>query len=665
MSGMGGMDMGSTGLFQSENMRVARALWYIVAAVVCVLGSRALVDYLRLRLAKRVSTERTSVPSRPKNVLWQSYDTLVTSLRELTYPATRPFDGYVLRHLTPPPLGKSLLILTYWTIILIMLWTNVLLGPGSILYGYRWEKPAFRAGWVSVTQVPLLYALSCKFNIISILTGISYERLNWLHRWVARTLFLTVIVHWAYFFHEWVLADFVEFQLEIMPMVKYGFGAWALIGWSVLTGFGLFRDLCYELWLLQHIATAGVLLWVLYVHVPSYAQYNIWLAVGFVAFDRIARGLWSLASNLHLRAFGKGGIGFRGEAVALSGGYLRITIKDVDFNWRPGQHVFLSIPTCGIFQSHPFTIANTRFGASATSPTGEELGSRDLDVFLKCHSGFTKKLQKRAAKGSHASIATHRVFLSGPWGTPPLAPIERSNSLVFVTASTGASYTVPLLEHAIKNAPYMQSVSFYWIVRNTCQISWFDNRLRAAMRQLATLGLKNVTFKIFITSSDTDVSAENLKLPTDTIPEVRQYWLQTHGLPFESSASSISVSEDMRKELDVSAQSEKRLLTSIDSVDSTSSASCCGHTCECKSCKCKPTLLSPSFTVGFGRPQTFDTLIRPTVEAATGETFVIACGGRDMMAQIRTYVAGLSDERAVHKGTGAQGIKLWTETYGW
>ena len=162
---MGGMDMGSVGLFQGENMEIARSLWYIVAAVVGILGIRAIIEYARLLMAKRISTLRTNVPSRPNNVLWQSYDTLVTSLREISYPAPRPFRGYVARNFTPPSLGRSVLILTYWVIILIMLWTNVILGPGSSLYGYRWEKPAFRAGWVSITQVPLLYALSCKFNV--------------------------------------------------------------------------------------------------------------------------------------------------------------------------------------------------------------------------------------------------------------------------------------------------------------------------------------------------------------------------------------------------------------------------------------------------------------------------------------------------------------------
>ncbi|KAK5075521.1 ferric-chelate reductase Frp1 [Lithohypha guttulata] len=672
MDGMGGMDMGSTGLFQSVNIDVAHALWYIVAAIAVVRGVRSLIDYLRTLQAKRRNTSRSAIPSKPTNVLTQAYDTLHTIFREISYPALRPFRGRFLRYYTPPPLGQCLVILAFWIIVIIMLFTDVFLTPASSLYGYRWEKPAFRAGWVSVAQVPLLYALSCKFNVISIITGISYERLNWLHRWVSRTLFLTVIVHWAYFFHEWTLANFVSYQMEMMPMVTYGFAAWAVIGWTVLTGWGFFRDLSYELWLLQHLASAGVLLWLLYVHVPSYARYNIWMAVAFVAFDRIVRGAWVLVNNLHLRAFGKGGLGYRGEATALGDGYLRLNIKNVDFNWRAGQHVFLSIPACGIFESHPFTISNTRLGPTSGTPNGEETGSRDLEVFLKCHSGFTGRLQKRAlaAQARDGPPPSHRVFLSGPWGTPPLSVIERCNSVIFVTSSTGAAFNMPLLEHAVKKSPFVQRVCFYWVVRHVSQISWFDARLRAAMRQLAALGLEDITFRIFVTGSVNEAELKSVNLPIDSVAEVCQCWLKSHGLPFELAVNDAqSLASTDSTDIDEKDAATKSLLGPSKAVSSSSGSgsesesftNCCG----CKSCKCKPALSSPSFVCSLGRPCSFDPLIRPTVEAARGETVVIACGGKDMMAQIRTYVAGLSDERAVHKGTGAQGIHLWTETYGW
>jgi hypothetical protein len=55
--------------------------------------------------------------------------------------------------------------------------------------------------------------------------------------------------------------------------------------------------------------------------------------------------------------------------------------------------------------------------------------------------------------------------------------------------------------------------------------------------------------------------------------------------------------------------------------------------------------------------------IRSSVEATGGETSVVVCGGPSLVANVRNCVAALSDERAVHKGTGAQGIHLHVEEY--
>lgn len=649
----GSMSMG-VAQFQSTNIDVAHAFWYIVAAICAVRGARSLIDILRNALAKRQNHDRSAVPSRPSNILTQTYETTLAMFRELSYPAMQPFAGRITQYFTPPPLGQCLFILTYWGIILTMLWSDVLLARGSSQYAYRWEKPAFRAAWVSVTQVPLVYALSCKINVISIVTGVSYERLNWLHRWVARTLFLTVIVHWAYFFHEWTLADFVKYQFEIMPMVKYGFGAWAVIGWSVLLGFGYFRHLCYELWVLQHLASAGVLLWLLWVHVPSYARYNIWMAVAFVAFDRIFRGLWSLARNLHLQGFGSKCLGFQGEVAPLKDGYLRLTLKDVNFHWKPGQHVFLSIPACGIFESHPFTIANRRLGP--TFATTDD--SRDLEIVMKCHSGFTKRLLNRAKRQQeqNRSFPTHQVFLSGPWGIPPITAIERSNALVFIASSTGASYTLPLLEHAIEKAPFVNRIHFYWIVRHTSQVSWFDSRLRAAAQKLATLGVHNFELKIFITTPQASTDLEKHKHSLGTLSQIAPVNEDVFDDKTHESDREIHYTDCQEPVFQEETHFEVAKVT----YDASTSSSFSGT--ESSKTGSNEHHVLP---ISLGRPESFDHLIRPAVESAQGETVVVACGGKQLMAQIRTYIAGLSDERAVHKGTGAQSIYFWGETYGW
>lgn len=49
-------------------------------------------------------------------------------------------------------------------------------------------------------------------------------------------------------------------------------------------------------------------------------------------------------------------------------------------------------------------------------------------------------------------------------------------------------------------------------------------------------------------------------------------------------------------------------------------------------------------------------LIQKELERARGESAVVVCGPLGLVQATREAAVGLSDERAVHKGTGAQGV---------
>lgn len=71
---------------------------------------------------------------------------------------------------------------------------------------------------------------------------------------------------------------------------------------------------------------------------------------------------------------------------------------------------------------------------------------------------------------------------------------------------------------------------------------------------------------------------------------------------------------------------------------------------------------SRQIVYSYARPS-IAAFIRKPVEATGGETSVAVCGGKSLVASVRNSVVKLSDERAVHKGTGAQGIHLHVEEY--
>jgi len=81
----------------------------------------------------------------------QRYATATAIFREMVSPELH-FKNRLMSWLSPPPLGRSLVIATYCALITYKLcWESVLFDA------YYWERVWFCAAWVTVTQVPFVY----------------------------------------------------------------------------------------------------------------------------------------------------------------------------------------------------------------------------------------------------------------------------------------------------------------------------------------------------------------------------------------------------------------------------------------------------------------------------------------------------------------------------
>jgi hypothetical protein len=146
---------------------------------------------------------------------------------------------------------------------------------------------------------------------------------------------------------------------------------------------------------------------------------------------------------------------FSAKAEALADDYVLLTIDNMKIPWKVGQHFFVSVPRCGLFQSHPFSVANLP-------------GSGSAKFVLKAHSGFSRRLLQAACRRPDQDL---RTFISSPYGSPPLNIVERCDSLILMATSTGASFTLPILQHTINKATSIRRPCFYWIVRHPSHLS--------------------------------------------------------------------------------------------------------------------------------------------------------------------------------------------------
>lgn len=657
----------------------------------------------------RAVNQSLPLPAKPKSLLLRVNATITAITREYSNAKLAPLS--LKRLAVPlPGLGRTTLVLANVVLLVVLCFYGLDTGD-------RWsfEDIGYRTGYVSMAQLPLIFLLAGKKNIVGWLVGTSYERLNWLHRWTSRCLLLTSTIHMGYWFASW--APYGDYALEKIRedrIARTGLIAWAILLWVVFSSSTPIRGWGYEFFVLQHLASFIVFLYFVYSHTPAAQHVWLWIPVGLFVFDRVVRALYVVYLNLAIfhpkqRTQGRSsGIwACKAELTPLSHDTTRITIPNPPMGWSPGQHVFLSCHSVVPLQSHPFTIASI--------PSDGK-----LEFLVKANKGGTLRLFRHAEKNhvlptsaGEVTLRTKSVAIEGPYGR--MRPLKQFDSVVLFAGSSGASFTVPLLRDLVRTwstaVAVTRHIRFVWVVKSKGQLGWFATQLSEAMEAVRLLqggerGGRDVevAMSVYVTCDGSFVE-EQKSLLTASDPSPAQ---AAHGSVEPSPPSGLDEKAELRKEeaqevheireIDPRAGSETSgpqpqacgpdgtccCITTIDSEDDAVATAC---TCNCSppaaaspdtkpssssttsstSATLRPSskpFLDPAIVVLGGRPQPCN-IIRKVLEQALGESAVVVCGPQGLVDSVRTAVVGLSDERAVHKGTGAQGVWLHCEGFGY
>ncbi|KAG8680408.1 hypothetical protein FRC08_016316, partial [Ceratobasidium sp. 394] len=60
-----------------------------------------------------------------------------------------------------------------------------------------------RAGFVCISQIPVVFALGTKNSLVGWFVGMGYEKLNYIHRWVGQIMFITGLFHVVGYLVKW------------------------------------------------------------------------------------------------------------------------------------------------------------------------------------------------------------------------------------------------------------------------------------------------------------------------------------------------------------------------------------------------------------------------------------------------------------------------------
>ncbi|KAL8969609.1 MAG: hypothetical protein Q9183_001917 [Haloplaca sp. 2 TL-2023] len=651
-------------------------------------------------------------PAKPTTGLASTVATVTALAREFSHASFRLVLSKRLRW-TSPALGGVSIIMADLILVLVLCFYKL-----DSRDQWQWENIGYRTGFIAAAQLPLVVLLAGKRNIIGWLAGTSYERLNWLHRWVSRILFLTVTIHLGFWFTSWNRYDYIMVKLRTDPITQRGFAAWCILLWIVLSSFAPIRRLNYEFFVIQHIVTFVGFFAAVYLHLPSEVKVWVWLPIGFFIFDRALRAFTTVFINISIsnrRTRRAGTLVPKATFEPLTGDTTRITIKNPSIRWKAGQHVFLTCHKLAPLQAHPFTIASIPADGK-------------LDFLVKSKSGGTQNFFRHAENSQSLPLASsdlrrrheQSVILEGPYGR--IRPLRQFDSVFLIAGSSGATFTIPLMRDLVSNwwkhkntrvcgfghpaftfqGAATRFIRFIWVIKSQQQLDWFRSQLSevvADVRQLRQDGCDaEVDMSIYITCDDS-LGGSNPSTRELSTPDLRQANQEEKPV---SESSSTGCGGEKNDKVSPSSQGQAKVPGSC----GPNGYCCCMRTIEDESevsnsdrqchCNCgtdeveiaekesitvqsseESTVVASQHLVNeeivqpaqdfelailSGRPQPRN-LMRKMLEQALGESAVVVCGPKGLVEDVRQSVVSLSDERAVHKGTGAQGIYFHAESF--
>lgn len=529
----------------------------------------------------------------------------------------------------------------------------------------------------------------------------------------------------GYWFADWAPYDYIGEKIRTDPITKHGVIAWALLVWIVFSSMAPIRGWSYEFFVIQHIISFAAFIGMAYLHTPVEVRYWIWICVGIFFFDRFVRLCYLFYNNfsfLHPSQRKDGSMGrlwaLKAEFKAVSNNTTKVTINNPPISWSPGQHVFLSCQALAPMQAHPFTIASLPTDGKMEFLVQAKKGSTKK-LFRHAES-LGLSLPQTTSDLTHGKPQS--VAIEGPYGH--MRPLKQFDTVVLVAGSTGATFTMPLLRDLVhswkisandsrssRDRVVTRRARYVWIVKSGKQLGWFAKEFNQLMEDVQTLQSQGHDFDVeisaYITCDDTFTTEQKSILESLHLSNYQHQ--SEHGSVSEVEAFTTSDRSDEKKKI-ISEKEEveiRELATpSLNSDGEPSKQSqacgpdgtcCCTATIEDEddddairpacTCNCgagssstatssssnsfnnekpktKQPLLHPSINILSGRPACSN-LIRKSLEQAYGESAVVVCGPAGLVNDVRVSTVKLSDERAVHKGTGAQGIWLHTEAFGY
>jgi len=349
-----------------------------------------------------------------------------------------------------------------------------------------------RAGFLALAQFPLVFLFATKNSILSLLLGPGngYERLNFVHRWAGRGMFIGGVVHGAL----WI-RNHLAYNIPIIGQQKEtsGVASLGLLCVLVLTSLRVVRRYLYQSFFVIHVLGYVAFFVTICYHTP-YASPWIFPPLAFYGLDMLLRMFRYRIKDATL--------------VPMGNEMTLIHVHDCHEGWQAGQHVRLRVFFSGrIFESHPLTILNAPATSSCISSQSLTLAARVKGDWTRALNTYAINEQERLQRGGKEKLpgVPVQVMLDGPYGGCSV-DLGKYESALLVAGGSGASFTIGLLDDIVARCVKLRRpggektrrIEFVWCIRSYASIQWFAPMLIDLANTVAGTSL-DLHISIFVT----------------------------------------------------------------------------------------------------------------------------------------------------------------------
>ncbi|KAJ2974962.1 hypothetical protein NUW58_g8492 [Xylaria curta] len=377
-----------------------------------------------------------------------------------------------------------------------------------------------RSGTLATVNMIPLFILAARNNPLIPLLGMSFDTMNLLHRWFGRIVIIEAVVHTLAFYagsalkKGWGAAFLGTFSSELL---LYGFIGTLAFVVILFQAASISRHAFYEAFKIMHILLAIAAIVGLWKHLQIGELVQIkWLiaVVPLWAGDRVLRLARIVYHNI-----GKGGTKTLVEA--LPGNAVRVTVTMArPWDFRPGQHAYLYLPTISFWQSHPFSLA---WSEEAEDLSADKLAMNRQDILgmsktsmsfvIRARTGMTSTLYERAAANPDGRLIT-RCLVEGPYGGEHM--LDSYGTVMLFAGGVGITHAVPHVRHLVagfaNGSVAARKVVLVWIIQSPEHLEW----IRPWMTQILAMDRRREILRIMLFVSRPR-STKEIHSPSSTV----------------------------------------------------------------------------------------------------------------------------------------------------